>query len=109
MWCWAADRKENIWWAPFLLPAIAPVAKPLYAGSGRRWRFGTGRGGDAHIHGEGAGAVCFDHHSRWSTRPGNAADCDERSAGGHYDSVGAVLSSRFPVLSGEVGRFLTEN
>src|ERR1035437_3828963 len=32
MWCWAADRKENIWWAPFLLPAIAPVAKPLYAG-----------------------------------------------------------------------------
>src|ERR1035437_10222420 len=31
MWCWAADRKENIWWAPLLLPAIAPVAKLLYA------------------------------------------------------------------------------
>src|ERR1035437_1318605 len=35
MWCWAADRKGNIWWAPFLLPAIAPVAKPLYVGPRR--------------------------------------------------------------------------
>ena len=40
--------------------------------------------------------------------PSNAADCDERSAGGHYDSVGAVLSSRFSVLSGDRVR-LAEN
>src|ERR1035441_4192020 len=32
MWCWAADRKENIWWSPSHLPRNRPVAKPLYAG-----------------------------------------------------------------------------
>src|ERR1035437_5763273 len=33
VWCWVADRKGSIEWAPFLLPAIAPAAKPLYVGT----------------------------------------------------------------------------
>ena len=73
-----------------------------HAASGCRGRFGTGRGGDAHIHGEGAGPVGSDHHSRRSAGSGDAADCDERSAGGDYDSVGrfSVPGSQFSVEIG---------
>jgi hypothetical protein len=67
-------------------------------GAGRR--FGPGHGGDAHVHGEEPGPVCSDHHSGRGAGSGDAADCDERSAGGDYDSI-EVLSSRFSVLSKE--------
>jgi len=73
---------------------------------------GTGCGADPDIHGKGGGPVGADHHARWSTGPGDAADRAERSAGGHYHSVTAfeeVLSSQFSVLSGEPGLVLTEN
>src|ERR1039458_3478099 len=61
-----------------------------HAASGGGGRFGTGGGGDAHFHGEGSGPVGADHHSRRSAGSGHAADCDERGAGGDYDSVEAV-------------------
>src|ERR1700686_2281620 len=68
----------------------------------------TRGGAHAHIHGEGAGPVGSDHHSGRSARSGDAADCDERSAGGYYDSVGefSVPGSQFSV---EIGLVLAEN
>src|SRR5208282_2067015 len=62
--------------------------------------FGTGRGGDVDVHGEGAGAVGADDYPWRGARPGDAADCDEWSAGGDYDSVEG--SSQFPVLSSQI-------
>src|SRR5271169_2112544 len=64
--------------------------------AGPRRRLGTGSGGDAHIHSEGAGPVGPDHHSGRSAGPGHAADCDEWSAGGDYDSVTSSAASTAP-------------
>ena len=56
---------------------------------GSRWGLGPGGGSYADVHGEDAGPVGAHHNPGRGAGSGHAADCDERCAGGHYDSIGA--------------------
>ena len=67
------------------------------AASGCGRGFGTRRGRDPDLHGEGAGPIGLDDNAGRCAGSGDAADCDERGTGGDYDSVKkfSVAGSQF--------------